>query len=161
MGNAENHASRFEIRSPSGQLLCTVAVFGAFVSSKMNGKFHGPSRVPDKAAFRPEDEGRSPQRTTATEQPQTPRAQPAAKPDVNKQGVQASPGEPSMTDPQKRLLFRIMSDQGFEGDKAYEQLKKFFQVKSLKDVSKQEASRGIERLLAQVKGGSNGNRPSV
>jgi hypothetical protein len=62
--------------------------------------------------------------------------------------------EPKMTDAQKRFLFRILADQGTEGDKAHEKLKELFQVESLKDVSKLEASRMIERLLAENKGGS-------
>jgi hypothetical protein len=62
--------------------------------------------------------------------------------------------EPKMTDAQKRFLFRILADQGTEGDKAHEKLKELFQVDSLKEVSKLEASRMIERLLAENKGGS-------
>ena len=58
-----------------------------------------------------------------------------------------------MTDPQKRFLFRIMTDQGFEGDRAHEHLKELFQVESLKEVTKFEASRMIERLLEEGKGG--------
>ena len=58
-----------------------------------------------------------------------------------------------MTDAQKRYLFRILADQGTEGDKAHEYLKKLFQVEALKDVTKFEASRMIERLLSETKGG--------
>lgn len=58
-----------------------------------------------------------------------------------------------MTDAQKRYLFRILADQGTEGDKAHEYLKKLFQVEALKDVTKFEASRLIERLLSETKGG--------
>ena len=60
-----------------------------------------------------------------------------------------------MTDAQKRYLFRIMADQGKEGEDAHEYLKnKIFQVKSLKEVTKFEASQAIERLLAESKGGA-------
>jgi hypothetical protein len=58
-----------------------------------------------------------------------------------------------MTDAQKRLLFRILANKGMEGEKAHEHLKKMFQVSSLKDVKKLEASRTIEKLLDEPKGG--------
>jgi hypothetical protein len=61
-----------------------------------------------------------------------------------------------MTDAQKRLLFRLLADQGVEGDKAHDHLKNLFHVKSLKEVTRPEASRGIEKLLDEAKGG----RPS-
>jgi hypothetical protein len=52
-----------------------------------------------------------------------------------------------MTDAQKRYLFRLLADQGIEGEDAYKQLKKTFGVEYLKDVTKQEASRAIDQLL--------------
>ena len=58
-----------------------------------------------------------------------------------------------MTDAQKRYLFRILADQGKGGEEAHEYLKKLFQVNSLKEVTKLEASQAIERLLAESKGG--------
>jgi len=58
-----------------------------------------------------------------------------------------------MTDAQKRYLFRILADQGKEGEEAHEYLKKLFQVNSLKEATKLEASQAIERLLAEQKGG--------
>ena len=161
VANTENNNTRFEIRSPSGQLLCTVAVFGAIISNKMNERHPQPQRIHDKGALRIENRERALQRPPTSEHRQPPQAQSAAKLDVTKQGVQAGTEDGSMTDAQKRLLFRIMSDQGFEGDKAYEQLKKFFQVGSLKEVTKLVASHAIDRLLAQGKGGSNGDRSSV
>ncbi|MCL4873547.1 hypothetical protein KJ039_05655 [bacterium] len=57
-----------------------------------------------------------------------------------------------MTFPQKRLLFRLLADKGMEGDKAHEHLLKAFQVNTLKEASKNEASRLIERLLKEAKG---------
>ncbi|WKZ32799.1 MAG: hypothetical protein QY316_12970 [Thermodesulfobacteriota bacterium] len=60
-----------------------------------------------------------------------------------------------MTFPQKRLLFRLLADKGVEGDKAHEHLLKAFQVSSLKEASKNEASRLIERLLKEAKGDSH------
>ena len=70
----------------------------------------------------------------------------------NQTGGQQNNDSP-MTDAQKRYLFRILADQGTEGDKAHEYLKKLFQVEALKDVTKFEASRMIERLLSEPKGG--------
>ncbi len=60
-----------------------------------------------------------------------------------------------MTDAQKRYLFRILAEQGKEGDEAHEHLKKLFQVRSLKEVTKVEASQAIERLLSNSKGGAS------
>jgi hypothetical protein len=59
-----------------------------------------------------------------------------------------------MTDAQKRYLFRILAEQGFEGEAAHEELKKAFGVDSLKKVTKMEASREIERRLEKSKGGA-------
>ena len=53
----------------------------------------------------------------------------------------------AMTDAQKRYLFRILAEQGIEGDAAFDKLKSLFDVNALKDVSKREASRVIEQLL--------------
>jgi hypothetical protein len=63
---------------------------------------------------------------------------------------------PPMTDAQKRYLFRLLADQGIEGDKAHERLKELFQVDSLKEVSKLEASKMIERLIEEAKGAEDG-----
>lgn len=60
---------------------------------------------------------------------------------------------PPMTDAQKRYLFRLLAANGLENDAAYEELKKSFGVDSLKDVTKFEASREIEKRLATQKGG--------
>ncbi len=64
-----------------------------------------------------------------------------------------------MTDAQKRYLFRILADQDIEGDDASEHLKNLFQVESLKEVTKQEASRAIEQLLEKSKGGKGNGSP--
>ena len=64
--------------------------------------------------------------------------------------------ESMMTDAQKRYLFRILAEGGIEGDKAYERLKELFQVDSLKEVTKLEASRAIEHLLSEGNGGKDG-----
>ena len=64
-----------------------------------------------------------------------------------------------MTAAQKRFLFRLMAGQGVEGDKAHHQLKELFQVDSLADVTKSEASKMIERLLEENKGGKDDRVP--
>lgn len=62
------------------------------------------------------------------------------KPDAEK------PAEP-MTDPQKSYLFRLLAEQGMEGDDAYSYLKILFGVENLKEVSKSEASSAIQELI--------------
>jgi len=74
-----------------------------------------------------------------------------------KEKSQSSPKdeEPRMTDAQKRYLFRILAEHGIEGDEAHDKLKDIFQVDSLKEITKLEASKMIERLLEETKGGAN------
>ena len=62
--------------------------------------------------------------------------------------------EASMTDAQKRYLFRILADKGIDGEEAYEHLKQLFGVGTLKEVSKFDASKMIERLLGGAQGGA-------
>jgi len=64
-----------------------------------------------------------------------------------------------MTDAQKRYLFRILAGNGLEADEAHEKLKDLFQVDSLKDVTKVEASNVIEKLLEESKGGKDDRTP--
>lgn len=59
----------------------------------------------------------------------------------------------TMTDAQKRYLFRLLADQGFENGTALEELKKRFGVEVLTTVSKVDASREIDRLMSNQKGG--------
>ena len=73
--------------------------------------------------------------------------------DGGKGDGKSNPSDPLMTDAQKRYLFRILADQGKEGDEAHGYLKKVFQVSSLAEVTKTEASQQIERLLKESKGG--------
>ncbi len=70
----------------------------------------------------------------------------------NSSGNSRSPNGDGMTDAQKRYLFRILAEQGTEGDDACEYLKDLLGVESLKDVSKSEASRAIEQLLEKAGG---------
>jgi hypothetical protein len=65
------------------------------------------------------------------------------------------PEEPLMTAPQKRYLFRILAEKGIEQDKALQHLKSLFQVESLKEITKLQASKMIERLLEEAKGGED------
>jgi hypothetical protein len=84
---------------------------------------------------------------------------PADKPEAKREKPKSSSPqdkEPMMTDAQKRYLFRILAERGIEGDKAYERLKELFQVDSLKEITKLEASKAIEYLLSEGKGGTNG-----
>ena len=67
---------------------------------------------------------------------------------------QAGSNDAMMTDAQKRYLFRILAENGLEGEAAHEELKKAFGVDSLKKVTKLEASREIERRLEKSKGGA-------
>lgn len=64
-----------------------------------------------------------------------------------------------MTSAQQRFIFRLMAGQGIEAEKAHQQLMEFFQVDSLKDVTKYEASKMIERLLEESKGGKDDRVP--
>lgn len=70
------------------------------------------------------------------------------------QGNGPSGDESLMTDAQKRYLFRILADQGIDGEGAYEHLKGLFKVGTLKEVGKFEASKMIERLLGGAQGGA-------
>lgn len=87
---------------------------------------------------------------------------PNQKPEARKkkgQDESAQTDESLMTYAQKRYLFRILAEKGLEGDKAHEHLKDLFQVDSLKEVSKLEASKMIERLLEEAKGSKNDGPP--
>jgi hypothetical protein len=64
-----------------------------------------------------------------------------------------------MTNAQKRFLFRILALKGVEGDQAYEELKKRFQVKTLGEVTKRDASTMIEKLLTQGIGAKANGSP--
>jgi hypothetical protein len=79
-------------------------------------------------------------------------AQPALPPKpLNGQGKEHAPDK--MTEAQQRKLFRLLAEKGIHGDKAQDELKRRFRVNDLGDVSKQEASRMIETLIGEAKGG--------
>ena len=72
---------------------------------------------------------------------------------------ESSKNDDLMTDAQKRYLFRILAGNGLEADEAHEKLKELFQVDSLKDATKVEASNVIEKLLEESKGGKDDRTP--
>jgi len=53
----------------------------------------------------------------------------------------------SMSDAQKRYLFRILAEQGLEGDAALAELKERLGVENLSDASKRDASSLIDELV--------------
>lgn len=67
-------------------------------------------------------------------------------------------GDAPMTDAQRRYLFRILAGQGIQGDAAHEHLKELFGVPALQQVSKADATRAIDELLARGSEASNGVR---
>lgn len=72
------------------------------------------------------------------------------------QAYPAPNGDTTITDAQKRYLFRILADQGIEQDRAYQFLRENFGVEILKEVSKSDASRMIKQLLGENGGGGDG-----
>jgi hypothetical protein len=81
---------------------------------------------------------------------ETPAAQSRQVKEQTSQAGSQTSNESPMTDAQKRYLFRILAEQGLEGDKAHDHLKQLFGVDSLQEVGKLEASRMIESLLEKV-----------
>ncbi|MBI1805080.1 MAG: hypothetical protein HY033_10300 [Ignavibacteriae bacterium] len=130
-------AARLEVRSASGNLLFTVTISETETAPAQSGQVklsgnNGQGKPHNGLQLLPQKED--------------------AKPDPHPKHTPTN-GEALMTDSQKRLLFRLLADQGIEGEKAHEHLKKQFQVNTLKEVTKLEASRGIEKLLSDAKGG--------
>lgn len=135
----QKKATRIEVRSCGGALLFTAYVCDVEIAV---------SDTPDPA------------------KPAAPSHQPAAKPqgsngkgDAKTQSEKERPSDQAeeslMTDAQKRYLFRLLAVRGVEGEAAYDHLKKLFQVTSLQDVTKLEASRAIENMLeTSQKGGA-------
>jgi len=78
---------------------------------------------------------------------------------IKSQVDSAQTDEALMTEAQKRYLFRILAGKGLERDDAHEQLKDLFQVDSLREVTKIEASKMIERLLEEAKGDEDDRAP--
>ena len=70
--------------------------------------------------------------------------------------VPETDGEPRMTDPQKRYLFRLLAEKGVEGKKAEDHLRDHFKVRALREVSKAAASQLIEQMVAERKEAAGG-----
>lgn len=62
----------------------------------------------------------------------------------------------SMSEGQRRYLFRLMATRGLRGEGAHEALKEFFHVPNLTQVSKVDATRAIDQLLRDA-GQGNGH----
>ncbi len=88
---------------------------------------------------------------------EAPARRPETKPERRTESNQGNGNDELMSEAQRRYLFRILADQGIEGDAAFEQLKSLFDVSVLKDVTKRDASKMIERLLGDQ--GGNGDGP--
>lgn len=70
-------------------------------------------------------------------------------------------GQESMTEAQRRYLFRLMAGQGFQREAAEEQLKDLFEAGSLAEVSKTAATAMIDRLLNPApEGAGHGATPN-
>ena len=133
-------AARLEVRSASGNLLFTVTVSETETTPAQSGQVKSGGN---------NGQGKPHNGSTVVLKKEDEKPRPSLQP-------HSGNGDAPMTDSQKRLLFRLLADQGVEGDRAHEQLKEQFQVNSLKEVTKAEASRGIEKLIEDAKGG----RPS-
>ncbi|MBM4305155.1 MAG: hypothetical protein FJ123_00315 [Deltaproteobacteria bacterium] len=120
-----------EVRTGSGQLLLSLWLI------EKKEAYPEPSKPEEKPAKETGGDGKKDQ----------------GKKDEAKKEPSPGNNDALMTDAQKRYLFRILAEQGFEGEKAHEELKKALGVDSLKKVSKFEASREIERRLEELKGG--------
>jgi len=102
-------------------------------------------------------EQQKPEKLQSIETPEAKKELKGEKPEKPKSADSvSSEKEPLMTDAQKRYLFRILAERGIEGDRAYEHLKELFQVDSLKEVTRLEASKAIEALLSEGRGGKDG-----
>src|SRR5208283_2893142 len=56
-----------------------------------------------------------------------------------------------MTDAQKRYLYRLLSDHGYEGETATQEIFKRLGVSTLREITKQDASELINRLVEGTK----------
>ncbi len=127
----EKNGRILEVRSASGQLLFSL-------------------RLVEMEESEPKSESQEQPQAKQPKEEKTERRE-------EKKSPYSGTNNPMMSDAQKRYLFRILAEQGLEGDAAYEHLKKALGVESLKEVSKQEASREIERRLEELReGGAHG-----
>ena len=85
------------------------------------------------------------------EHPVLPSAPPARIPAPTLAPALSGNGEPRMTEPQRRYLFRLLAQQGLDGKATEAHLKQAFQVTTLREVSKASASHLIEQMVADQK----------
>ena len=126
----EKKITCLELRSSSGELLFTVQLYEKDAEKN-------ESTVPRQDNGR--DNGNGNQKGNGQEKPRS--------------------SDAMMTDAQKRYIFRLLAEQGYEGDQAYAHLKQDFHIASLSQVTKQEAGNIIERLLGSTKGGKRNGSP--
>ncbi len=88
-----------------------------------------------------------------------PARNPETKPEKKTESNRGNGNDELMSEAQRRYLFRILADQGIEGENAYAHLKNLFNVSNIKEASKQEASRAISQLLEQSQGGAGDGPP--
>jgi len=84
-----------------------------------------------------------------------PAPQPELAPTV--QPTSAKQNGDAMTSSQRRFIFRLFALQGVEGEKAEAELRRELKVTSLKEITKHDASRLIEQLLAKKGGNGHGS----
>jgi hypothetical protein len=115
---------RIEVRGADGNLMFTLRIF-----DETRGAGNAASAAPRRAAQASNPRGRNGSGNT----------------DGN--GQQDAD---AISDAQKRYLFRILADQGMEGEQALTYLKERFGVETLTNVTKREASAVIEELLGSA-----------
>jgi len=67
-----------------------------------------------------------------------------------------SSGTESMSEAQRRYLFRILAGQGYQREAAEERLKDLFEVSALTEITKVAATKMIDELLASAPGNGSG-----
>jgi hypothetical protein len=139
---------QIEVKTPNGERIALFRIEETVITDA------------EKPSAKPENGQSRSQTGTAPAKPAVPSGGNGTKPQNGNEKSQSTSGD-SMTDSQKRFLFRIMAERGKTGEEAHEHLKGLFKAKSLKDVTKLEASQMIETLLSftptQGNGGGDGS----
>lgn len=125
----------FELRNGQGKML-----FGLYIFDRDMGQEQRPPAPEPKKPEAPRQEGKKNGNKRRKAQEKNPPSNPPIDGDA-------------MTDPQKRYLFRLLAEQDLEGEAAYQHLKDLFQVNSLSEITKLEASRVIDQLVTGAQGG--------
>ena len=115
-----------ELRSSLGKTLFGLYIFDREVESESKPK---PAESPKPEPKKPQEGKRN-----GNKGAKAPEKTPAGNPPP------PSNGDP-MTAPQKRYLFRLLADQGMEGDSAYQYLKDHFQVSALSEITSSRPAR--------------------